>query len=208
MRMLSRSLRLGTDPLILPRVTLGPARTGSYGGGEGRNRFRAGAVSDGGGVCGGGGGRFIFLCAIPIQRSRPIKLASRFHFRRNSMLSRRGAFVRLLSLGLLLACGGDSSGPDDPGPAAALTAVSGGTQTGVVGSTLPQPVVVKVADAQGRGVPGVAVNFRIDSGNGTLAPAVDSTDASGQAQTIWTLGTELDGRAASRCIRWPRLAPH
>src|SRR5687768_4467733 len=107
------------------------------------------------------------------------------------MLSRRGASVRLLSLGLLLACGGDPSGPDDddPGPAAALTAVSGGTQTGVVGSTLPQPVVVKVADAQGRGVPGIAVNFRIDSGNGTLAPGVDSTDASGQAQTIWTLGT-------------------
>ena len=107
------------------------------------------------------------------------------------MLSRRGAYVRILAVGLLLACGGDSSGPDDdqPGAATALVAVSGGTQTGVVGGTLAQPIVVKVSDSKGRAVPGVAVNFRIDSGNGTLAPAIATTDASGQAQTTWTLGT-------------------
>ena len=107
------------------------------------------------------------------------------------MLSRRGAYVRIWAVGLLLACGGDSSGPDgdQPGAATALVAISGGTQTGVVGGTLAQPIVVKVSDSKGRAIPGVAVNFRIDSGNGTLAPTVATTDASGQAQTTWTLGT-------------------
>ncbi|MEX2284479.1 MAG: Ig-like domain-containing protein, partial [Gemmatimonadota bacterium] len=105
------------------------------------------------------------------------------------MLPRSAAFLRLVFVGLTLACGGDSAGPDKPGAAAAVAAASGGAQTGTVGAVLPQPLVAKVTDAKGRGVPGIAVTFRIDAGNGILSPALDTTDASGQAQSSWTMGT-------------------
>ncbi len=109
------------------------------------------------------------------------------------MSPRSRACTRFLAASLLLACGGgDSTGPDpidQPGPAVAITAVTGGGQTGVVGSVLAQPVVAKVTNAKGVGVAGAAVSFRIDSGNGSVSPASGTTDASGQAQTLWTLGT-------------------
>ncbi len=70
-------------------------------------------------------------------------------------------------------------------PPTGLSLVSGAGQAGVVGTALPQPVVVQAHSATGSGVPGVAVAF---SGGGTADPAVAVTDSDGNARTTVTLG--------------------
>ncbi|HXY19728.1 MAG TPA: hypothetical protein VEH83_06990, partial [Gemmatimonadales bacterium] len=75
--------------------------------------------------------------------------------------------------------------------AAALGLFSGGGQTGGVGAPLAQPMVVRVKAADSLGVPGVAVNFTVVSGGGVVSKATDTTDASGDASTVWTLGGTL-----------------
>jgi hypothetical protein len=71
-----------------------------------------------------------------------------------------------------------------------LRIVSGGGQHGAAGSTLPQPVLARVVDAEDEGVPNVGVSFAPSDG-GSVAEAGTSTDANGYARTTWTLGTSL-----------------
>lgn len=73
-----------------------------------------------------------------------------------------------------------------PGTATTLSLVSGGSQSAAAGSQLAQPVVVKVADALGNGVPGVTVGFSVTTGS--VGTASTTTNATGQASTTWTLG--------------------
>ncbi|HEU4990868.1 MAG TPA: hypothetical protein VFT41_13870, partial [Gemmatimonadaceae bacterium] len=60
----------------------------------------------------------------------------------------------------------DSAAVTVSAPPARLTLVSGGSQTGAAGSTLPAPLVVAVQDASGGPVAGVTVSFA--SPNGAL----------------------------------------
>ena len=53
-------------------------------------------------------------------------------------------------------------------PASLLLQQSGNAQTGVVGTTLTQPLVVKVAASDTVGVPGVPVTFAVASGGGSV----------------------------------------
>lgn len=78
----------------------------------------------------------------------------------------------------------------EPVPAV-VTVQSGGSQTAAVGAALPQPVTVRVKAADNLGVSGVAVNFAVTGGTGTVTSAVDTTDANGDATTGWTLGSTL-----------------
>ncbi|MEP6689601.1 MAG: Ig-like domain-containing protein [Gemmatimonadaceae bacterium] len=71
----------------------------------------------------------------------------------------------------------------------AVVIVSGSGQTGGAGAALPNPVVVRVNDATGNPVPGASVTWTAASGSGSLAPATSVTNASGQAQATWTLGS-------------------
>jgi len=75
------------------------------------------------------------------------------------------------------------------GALASLSAVSGDRQTGVVGSTLTNPLVVKVSDQYGNGVSGVTVNFAVTGGVGTVSAASAITASNGQAQVNWVLGS-------------------
>jgi hypothetical protein len=75
------------------------------------------------------------------------------------------------------------------GPPAALTIVSGNNQTAVAGTTLPLPLLVRVTDQNGNVVPGATVNFAVTGGGGTASAATATTDAHGQVQVTWTLGT-------------------
>jgi len=68
--------------------------------------------------------------------------------------------------------------------------VSGDDQQGVAGVELPQPVVVRVLDSDGRPVPNAEVAFNVSAGNGSVLPAVVNTDANGAAPTRWTLGKQ------------------
>lgn len=69
-----------------------------------------------------------------------------------------------------------------------ISLISGGSQTSAVGSTLSQPIVVELRDAQGNAVPGATVNFSIVTGGGTALPTNATTNALGRASTVWTLG--------------------
>lgn len=90
----------------------------------------------------------------------------------------------------LAACGSDggSTGPSD-GPPAHLDASSDLVRTATVGTAVSGGLVVKVTDASGRPVKGAGVSFAVTQGNGTATPRLATTDATGQATTIWTLGT-------------------
>jgi hypothetical protein len=88
------------------------------------------------------------------------------------------------------ACGGgDLALPEDTSPAT-VEPVGGNGQTGTVGAELPQPLVVRVTDAQGRPVPGVSVAFEPDpdADGGRTTPDTAETAADGRATARWVLG--------------------
>jgi Tol biopolymer transport system component len=74
-----------------------------------------------------------------------------------------------------------------------LSVVSGSGQQGQPGDTLPQPLVMRVADQAGRGIRGVKVQWtgvngaRVDS-------AITYTDVNGLARNRWILGSRLQGQ--------------
>ncbi len=89
-----------------------------------------------------------------------------------------------LSIAALAACNGD----DGPRPLAAVSPVSSTQLAGSVGDLIAEPLVVKVTDDQGVARGGVPVSFAVAEGGGTVSPAVDTTDGSGEASTRWRLG--------------------
>jgi hypothetical protein len=96
----------------------------------------------------------------------------------------------LLALaGLAVAACDGGSGPDQAGPPAHLDIVSGDLQTAVVGTELPQALVVEVTDDKGKPVEGQVVNFVVTAGGGTVFAGTALTNAEGRAQERWTLGT-------------------
>ncbi|MBA3260581.1 MAG: Ig-like domain-containing protein [Gemmatimonadales bacterium] len=74
------------------------------------------------------------------------------------------------------------------GAAAGLSLVSGDGQSAVVGTPVPDLLVVRLLDAQGNPVVGVPVAWVVGAGSGTVAPQTTSTDGAGLASTQWTLG--------------------
>jgi len=78
------------------------------------------------------------------------------------------------------------------GPATQIAVAAGQAQTATVGTAVGVLPAVVVRDAMGNGVPGVAVNFAVGSGGGTVAGAAVTTNASGVATVDrWTLGAML-----------------
>jgi hypothetical protein len=70
-----------------------------------------------------------------------------------------------------LQCGGDNNGPHTP---TAIAQVSGDGQTGLVGQTLANPLVVKVTDASGDPVEGVSVQWAAQGGGSVSSTAVET----------------------------------
>jgi len=79
------------------------------------------------------------------------------------------------------------------GAPVAFVKVSGDVQSGPVGQPLANPVVVKLADEYGNGVPGGAVTFAVTSGGGSVSPGTGTTGDTGTAQTTWTMGPNIAG---------------
>jgi hypothetical protein len=94
----------------------------------------------------------------------------------------------LLSLLLFASCGGEDLVLPDEGIPTSIVVVDGNEQSGVIGTALAEPVVVRVLDVQGRPVQGQQVTFTVMTGGGTVAPATPATNASGETSTSWTLG--------------------
>ena len=76
------------------------------------------------------------------------------------------------------------------GTPASLTKVSGDGQTGSVGATLSSALAIRVEDSAGEPLAGIGVQWAVTQGGGSVARTSGITDASGEAQMDWTLGTE------------------
>lgn len=73
----------------------------------------------------------------------------------------------------------------------ALVEVSGGKQTGFIGTPLDQPLVVQVNDAQGNAVPGALVSF-VAGGDARVTPSSGLTGDDGQLSVTCQVGS-VDG---------------
>ena len=98
---------------------------------------------------------------------------------------RSWTIVGLLAAGTLR-CGGDNMQPPD---ATAIAGISGDGQTGVVGQTLANPLVVVVTDASGDPVQGVNVQWAAQ-GSGTVSTTTVTTGSDGRASVQRTLGSD------------------
>ncbi|MEK7379715.1 MAG: hypothetical protein AAB075_01740, partial [Gemmatimonadota bacterium] len=90
-----------------------------------------------------------------------------------------------IPLALALACGG---GPSEPPAATGIVVLSGGNQSGPVGGTLPQPIVIQVTSSKGGGLASSPVSFTVTSGGGSVNRSTAITDATGATSVTWSLG--------------------
>ncbi len=74
------------------------------------------------------------------------------------------------------------------GPPAKMTVTSGNNQTAEPNTPLPASLVVKVADANGYGVPGVTLNFTDNGAGGTFVATSVVTGSNGTASAQYTTG--------------------
>lgn len=74
---------------------------------------------------------------------------------------------------------------------AAIRVVSGDNQEALRGTTLPEPVVVRLEDRGGHGVAGVEIGFAPGAESGSVTVESVTSDDSGQGTTEWTLGNKF-----------------
>jgi hypothetical protein len=72
----------------------------------------------------------------------------------------------------------------------------GDGQAAAVATGLADSLVVRVASAEGRPVPGVRVSWAVSAGGGTLSDSAGTTNAAGLAGVRWVLGTAAGVQAA------------
>jgi hypothetical protein len=106
---------------------------------------------------------------------------------------------------MLSACAETGTAPQAPPAPASVQVISRNPQPGAAGQRLPDSVVVRVVDEQGRGVPGATVQFSVSSGGGRMLPLVKYTDHVGYARAAWVLGAATGEQSAMASS--PGLAP-
>jgi alpha-tubulin suppressor-like RCC1 family protein len=84
------------------------------------------------------------------------------------------------------------------GDPAVAAVSSGNNQSGAVGATLADSLVVLVSDAADAPVPGVFVNWTATGG--TLSRLVDTTDGAGKSSVAWTLGNTSGAFTATATV--------
>ena len=75
-----------------------------------------------------------------------------------------------------------------PGLAGQITKVSGDNQSGLPNTTLPNQLVVRVADSQGTPLSGQVVNWTVKSGTASVSSSSSTTSAGGLATVTLNLG--------------------
>ena len=107
-----------------------------------------------------------------------------------SICIRRSSFIGLAiaagTVSALSACGKSSTAPL---VAAAVSEISGDSQTVAVGTATANPLVVRVFASTGELMPGVTVSWAVATGSGVLSAASSVTDATGTASVTFTPGT-------------------
>jgi hypothetical protein len=74
------------------------------------------------------------------------------------------------------------------GPPARMTIVSGNNQSALPNTALPNPLVLKVVDSNGFGVPGVTVNFSDNGAGGFFSARSMVTGSNGEVSAQYTTG--------------------
>src|SRR5881396_1300308 len=82
-----------------------------------------------------------------------------------------------------------------------MTLSGGDRQTGVVGSTLPTALSVRVADQFNNPVAGVQISWSVVDGGGSVNPAITTSNTSGIASTSWTLGTRMTPTDSTQVVQ-------
>jgi hypothetical protein len=100
------------------------------------------------------------------------------------------AVAALLAVTSCAGAAADATGAGGTTPDA-LVVVQGADQSAQVGRDLPTPIVLRVLDAAGGGMPGIRVTLTVVPGGGSVTPASDTTDARGEFKTKWTLGPSI-----------------
>ena len=114
---------------------------------------------------------------------------------------RHGRALATALAGALLASCSPSDGILPPGrEPASLEVVSRNPQPGVAGQKLPEPVVLRVVDGEGKGMAGIHVVFTVTAGGGQIAPGAVNTDGLGYATVVWTLGPAGEQAAVAQVI--------
>jgi plastocyanin len=103
-----------------------------------------------------------------------------------SLLGRDGWFV-FGAAWLAGACGNGGTTP--PGPPIDLAKTGGDGQNWYFNNPLPTALSATALDADGRAVPGVVVTWSVGSGGGGVNPTQSTTNASGVATTIDSVGS-------------------
>ncbi len=85
-------------------------------------------------------------------------------------------------------CSEDNEEASTPEDSIFLEKMSGDNQVGETGRELPDPIIVRVRDAEGLGVEGATVAFVVTGGGGSLTASSVPTDPDGLASVYWTLG--------------------
>ena len=88
----------------------------------------------------------------------------------------------------------------ETGPPALLVKISGDQQSGVVGTLLIAPLVVRVTDTFGNPVAGSTITFGPASGDGSVFPTQATSDSNGSATTEWTLGSSQGSQSVGASI--------
>ncbi|MBV9496392.1 MAG: hypothetical protein JOZ54_19240, partial [Acidobacteria bacterium] len=101
-------------------------------------------------------------------------------------LSTGSRFVLPAAMLLAAACSDNTTEPSTP---SAITITSGAAIPGRVAGTAT--VTVSVAASNGKTLASQPVTFAVTTGGGSVLPASTSTDANGQATTVWTFGNTL-----------------
>jgi hypothetical protein len=91
-----------------------------------------------------------------------------------------------------------------PGAATQIIQPTGDGQQGMVGTVLPKPLAVTVADQFSNGVSGIAIAWQVTSGSASVNPTNTMSNGSGVAQTTVTLGAF---RARSRSPQRTQRSP-
>ncbi|HET8762851.1 MAG TPA: Ig-like domain-containing protein [Gemmatimonadales bacterium] len=94
----------------------------------------------------------------------------------------------------------DSTKPPLSSTATAIMAFDGNNQQALATAALPQPLRVRVTDAEAHPVPGVTVTWSVVTGGGSVSPTSAVTDADGLAATTFTLGGQVGAQTAQAAV--------
>ena len=82
-----------------------------------------------------------------------------------------------------------------------INIVSGNNQQGTPGQPLPIPLKVVVKDTLGNPLPYVPVYFQVKQGGGSVSAETVMTNSTGNAETIWTFGSQTGQQVVRALIK-------